>query len=327
MTISMRTGLDPYSMGNGAMQTNEMRQMRMQNMLMRYGYGGGGNNPQPDTNATYQDIPGMTPEDSQIIGKMAASLGSSGNNQYMIPVNQPAQVLLNNKSLMGGAADFASGLAQSLKNPAQPSQGAASLPKNLETTLAAYQNNDTTKAASRVQQMYNEAKNLYSKGSPSSEDDNNLTLLGAKITNPQSRMTDLPADPNTVLNFFTSMGIGAAQAKEIEEGKSKLTPELRQKVMQAMTSVAQGVQDTANTARGAYTHYMTLNGVQPEDIDKMFPSFGIQPVATENYYMMQNAISKGADAKKAQDAIDVMNDTNATPANRAGAQHYLKMYQ
>ena len=65
----------------------------------------------------YRTINGMTEDQSQNIGRIANSMSGMGQIQPMQPVNKFAQVLLNNKSLLGAAGDFAGKFAQSLQKP------------------------------------------------------------------------------------------------------------------------------------------------------------------------------------------------------------------
>ena len=155
MYAQQNTGIDPINMGmgmGGNYLTNELRQMRMENMMMRYNTMNQGQAFNP--NQKYDQIGGMSPEDSQKIGSMAAALGTSENNRYILPINQPAQILLNNQSIMGAASGFAKGLSQSLQ--AAPQAVSQQMTPYQEAEIQLKQNKGTNPNA---EPLY--AKNLH----------------------------------------------------------------------------------------------------------------------------------------------------------------------
>jgi hypothetical protein len=65
----------------------------------------------------YRSISGVSAQNSEQIGRLATGLAGMGTQETTQPVNQFAQVLQNNKSLMGAAGDFAGNFSNALQKP------------------------------------------------------------------------------------------------------------------------------------------------------------------------------------------------------------------
>ncbi len=242
----MQSGMD-IGEGRYSNPLYYMREARMQELYGRYdidsdGQTSDGVNP----NIQYQDIAGLSPEDSQTVGKIAAGL--SGNSNYMVPTNQFAQVLLNNKTLFGAAQDWMGNFAKALQAPTQPTpQQQSQMDLNAAKEYALehpqtkigggasqepwakeYYADPNIKVLPRMQQIYEKAYKAANKDNPTDADFQDMLTAQMEANNPWSiRMNAKQPDLKGLVNWITQNGQTAPQwAQDVAWGKLQESPQL-----------------------------------------------------------------------------------------------------